>query len=215
MKMGGQLHNPAFTSKERASSTHWIGGWMGLGVSLDILKISYFCMHFSCVLQALPYHHWHHYPNINKAFCNLCNNCVPKNPDGVTVWIKHNFLLCPWIRPLQTNTIITSRFSPSFLIGQQAIHIKASGITWDQSKSIECIKLTCEVLVELHKTCDDLNWMLLLCMSDVKPVNNDTHLPVSRMWCRHSFRMFTGSPSVTSRIACGSPRLAYIISGAR
>jgi hypothetical protein len=45
--------------------------------------------------------------------------------------------------------------------------------------------------------------------------NTDTTVPVSMMWHRHSLRMFTGSPSVTSRIACGSSRLVYIISGAR
>jgi len=30
MEVSGQLHTPRFTPRERALSTHWIGGWVGL-----------------------------------------------------------------------------------------------------------------------------------------------------------------------------------------
>jgi hypothetical protein len=36
MEVSGQLHAPAaFTPRERAPGTHWIGGWMGLRAILD------------------------------------------------------------------------------------------------------------------------------------------------------------------------------------
>jgi hypothetical protein len=36
MEVSGQLHDPAaFTSRERAFGTHWIGGWMDPRTVLD------------------------------------------------------------------------------------------------------------------------------------------------------------------------------------
>jgi hypothetical protein len=37
--VSGQLHaRAALTPKERGPSTHWIGGWVGLGFSLDAVE---------------------------------------------------------------------------------------------------------------------------------------------------------------------------------
>jgi hypothetical protein len=57
------------------------------------------------------------------------------------LWIEHNFLSSPRIPPLEIHTVIYSHFSPSPLIGQERVRIKARAVNWNQSKLVVPVKI--------------------------------------------------------------------------
>jgi hypothetical protein len=99
MEVSDQLHPlAAFIPRERAPSTHWIGGWVGPRVGLDAVekrKILH-CW------ESTPGHPAHSYTDSDRK------NIKIKIPSSVTIFNKTDKIFCCLVRfglKWQTNSI--------------------------------------------------------------------------------------------------------------